>query len=165
MLSNKFEIKEATVSDIDSLILLRGELLDNTDEVYSCNDDNDKKAWKLAYRSWIEEKLGHDNRIVILIAKDVSDGSIIGCITGIIDFRAPSIDCINGLSGWVQSMVVRKINRKQGIATYLFKYLLTWFNANQVKKISLQSTASTEFFYKKLEFKLYRENSYYLISE
>lgn len=165
MLNNNFEIQEATLSDVDSLILLRAELLDNSNEVYSCNDDSDKKAWRLAYRSWIEEKLGHDNRVVIFIARDVSNGSIIGCITGIIDFRAPSTDCINGLSGWVQSMVVREIHRKQGVATCLFKYLLTWFNTNQVHKVSLQSTDGADVFYKKLGFEPYSENSYYLISD
>ncbi|ASN16628.1 GNAT family N-acetyltransferase [Pantoea ananatis] len=163
MSDNKFVIEEATISDIDSLIMLRSELLDNSDGIYGCKNELDQKKWKFAYKSWLEKKIEHDGRVAILIAKDSLSGNAVGCITGVIDSRAPTIDCINGFSGWVQSMVVKKEMRNKGIAISLLEVLLKWFNEAEVKKISLQSTVVAESLYNKFGFQQYNEKSYYLI--
>ena len=79
---------------------------------------------------------------------------MLGCATAIIDQRAPAPGCLNGLSGWVQSVVVEPQWRNQGIARMLMQQLLRWFTNRGVGSVVLQSTEAAGTLYQALGFEI-----------
>ncbi|MDE9493468.1 GNAT family N-acetyltransferase [Xenorhabdus bovienii] len=158
-------IRKAELNDIEELILLRSRLLDDTHYCYSSHTLEEQKVWKKNYRSWLIDNLNRKEWINILVAENHNDKKLYGCVTGIIDHRAPAQDCLNGLSGWIQSMVVLPELQRSGIGTKLIQQLLMWFLALEIKKITLQSTVNSEIFYTSVGFLKSDENTFYYISE
>ncbi|WP_338884339.1 GNAT family N-acetyltransferase [Xenorhabdus sp. TH1] len=158
-------ICKATLADIDSLIRLRSYLLDNAIEIYGSKIPEDQKRWKEAYKSWLTDYLNSDCDVVIFVAVREKDNQLVGCVTGVIDKRAPTIDCINGLCGWIQSMIVQEDMKQKGVATRLMNRLNQWFSEHGVTKLTLQSTCDAEVFYQKLGFHLSNEKTFFLLSK
>lgn len=77
---------------------------------------------------------------------------VIACAIGIIDQRAPAVDTLNGLSGWVQSVVVSPQWQGNGLAIRLMHNLIFWFNEKDVRTIYLQTTPLAESLYRHLDF-------------
>lgn len=99
-------VRPATQADLASLVELRAYLLDDTAASYSSKTPEDAARWRTAYRTWLSSRLNDSNCVLILAAEHKESGQVLGCATAIIDQRAPAPNCLNGLSGWVQSVVV-----------------------------------------------------------
>ncbi|MCY1293384.1 Acetyltransferase (GNAT) family protein [compost metagenome] len=80
-------------------------------------------------------------------------GELLGCATGIIDQRAPAPGCLNGLTGWVQAVVVSPHWRNRGIGRQMMQHLLLWFSHRDVETVVLQSTGEAGQLYESLGFR------------
>ncbi|BAU73857.1 GNAT family N-acetyltransferase [Metapseudomonas furukawaii] len=147
-----FTVRPATLADLDSLIELRAYLLDGTTARYSSKTPEEAARWRTAYRSWLGSRLDESDCVQILTAEHKESGQVLGCATAIIDQRAPAPGCLNGLSGWVQSVVVEPQWRNRGIARQLMQHLLRWFANRGVDHVVLQSTESAGTLYQALGF-------------
>lgn len=147
-----FTIRRATTDDIERLVALRAHLLDGTQAHYSSQTPQDSNRWQSAYRYWLAFQLIVDDGIQVLTAVESSTGKIVGCVTGIIDRRAPAPGAFNGRTGWIQSLVVEPVCRQQGIARLLVTELLQWFAAHNVHSTCLQSTTDADRLYASLGF-------------
>lgn len=147
-----FIVRSATTIDVPMLIELRAFLLDGTDASYSSRTPEAQARWRAAYRTWLTNTLGTNDNVQVLAVEHRDSGQVIGCATGIIDARAPTAANINGLSGWVQSVVVAPQWRAQGIARQLMRQLLRWFDNREVATVVLQSTPEASRLYAALGF-------------
>ncbi len=111
-----FTVRPANQADLARLVELRAYLLDGTNASYSSNTPEDAARWRVAYRTWLNSRLNDSDCVQILAAEHKESGQVLGCATAIIDQRAPAPGCLNGLSGWVQSVVVEPQWRGRGIA-------------------------------------------------
>lgn len=145
-------VRPATITDLTSLVELRAHLLDGTSASYSSRTPDDAMRWRAAYRSWLTSRLGESDCVQILAAEHRESGQVLGCATAIIDQRAPATGCLNGLSGWVQSVVVEPQWRNRGIARRLMQHLLRWFANRGVGTVVLQSTEEAGALYHALGF-------------
>lgn len=145
-------VRPATLADLTSLVELRAHLLDGTSASYSSNTPEDSAQWRTAYRTWLGSRLSESDCVQILAAEHKESGKVLGCATAIIDQRAPTPGCLNGLSGWVQSVVVEPQWRNHGIARQLMRHLLRWFSNRGVNPVVLQSTEAAGTLYQTLGF-------------
>lgn len=147
-------VRPATVADLASLVELRAHLLDGGAAIYSSKTPEDSARWRTAYRAWLTNRLSESDCVQILAAEHKESGQVLGCATAIIDQRAPAPGCLNGLSGWVQSVVVEPQWRNQGIARMLMQHLLRWFANRGVGSVVLQSTEAAGTLYQALGFEI-----------
>lgn len=152
-----FTVRPATQADLASLVELRAYLLDGTAASYSSKTPEDAARWRAAYRTWLSTRLDESDCVQLIAAEHKKSGKVLGCATAIIDERAPAPDCLNGLSGWVQSVVVDPQWRGQGIARRLMQYLLRWFSNRGVACVVLQSTEAAGRLYQNLGFTISNE--------
>ncbi|WP_343577827.1 GNAT family N-acetyltransferase [Pseudomonas sp.] len=145
-------VRPATLADLTSLVELRAHLLDGTSASYSSKTPEESAQWRAAYRSWLNNRLNDSDCVQILAAEHKESGQVLGCATAIIDQRAPAPNCLNGLSGWVQSVVVEPQWRNRGIARQLMQHLLRWFANRGVGSVVLQSTEAAGTLYQALGF-------------
>lgn len=137
----------AELRDIEGLIRLRRLLLSQGSAHYVAASADDDAIWQEYYRCWLTDKLSNkQSNIKIYIIRDFQQ-QVIGCATGIIDERAPAIGILNGLQGWVQSVVIDPKWRRKGLAKQLMHALYLWFQEQQVGKIALQTTPDAEQMY------------------
>lgn len=138
--------------DIDVLVELRKILLSNSNTHYAAASSEQDSMWQDHYRKWLHHCIkSYRENIRIIVIRD-STQCVIACAIGIIDQRAPAVDTLNGLSGWVQSVVVSPQWQGNGLAIRLMHNLIFWFNEKDVRTIYLQTTALAESLYRHLEF-------------
>ena len=153
----KIKVRAAQDKDTNNLVDLRSMLLDGKhNKSYTSRNVHESNIWKKSYIKWINEQHGSNGNIKIFVAE--CEGMLAGCATGIIDNRPPAPDCINGICGWVQSVVVLPQWRRQGVALCIMKNLLRWFEEKTVSKVVLESTYEAEGLYEKLGFTVSPEN-------
>ena len=145
-------VRPATQADLASLVGLRAYMLDGTTASYSSKTPEDAARWRATYRTWLSNRLSESDCVQVLAAEHRESGQVLGCATAIIDQRAPAPGCLNGLSGWVQSVVVEPQWRGRGIARQLMQHLLRWFANRGVDSVVLQSTAAAGTLYQALGF-------------
>src|SRR5690606_403888 len=141
-------VRPATQGDLASLVELRAYLLDGTAARYSSKTPEDAAHWRAAYRTWLSSRLSESDCVQILAAEHRESGQVLGCATAIIDQRAPAPGCLNGLSGWVQSVLVEPQWRGRGIARQLMQHLLRRFANRGVGCVVLQSAADAGTLYR-----------------
>ncbi|UZE29991.1 GNAT family N-acetyltransferase [Pseudomonas asplenii] len=150
-------VQQATSEHFESVIELRALLLEDSKASYACTSEEERRLWRDNYSSWLRDVLSLSRTTRLLVA--ISDGQVVGCVTGFVDFRAPGPDCLNGLCGWVQSLVVSPAFRSRGLSKALMQSLMSWFEERQVGKVVLQSTPAAEPLYENLG---YRRSSEYI---
>lgn len=151
--ANAVVVRRANLKDIGALVLLRRHLLSTGSGHYAAHSDDEDLQWQHAYRAWLRRHIEEGTqRICVAVASD-SAGEIVAGATGIIDDRAPMNGCLNGLMGWVQSVVVLPQRRRTGLGTDMLNFLLRWFEDNQVGKIALQTTPQARTLYQQLAFR------------
>jgi GNAT superfamily N-acetyltransferase len=141
-------VRPAAHEHIDAIIELRALLLEGSGASYACTGTEQQQLWRDTYRAWLMEHLGTAHSTQLLIA--LIDDQVVGCVTGFVDYRAPGPDCLNGLCGWVQSMVVLPEFRSRGFSVLLMESLMNWFESRQVGKVVLQATPAAEPLYRRL---------------
>jgi GNAT superfamily N-acetyltransferase len=150
--ANAVEVRRADVDDIEALVGLRRHLLSNGAGHYAARSATEDQQWQSAYRLWLDKHLrGGARRMCVAVASDPA-GSIVACAIGIIDERAPMVGCLNGSMGWVQSVVVAPDWRRKGVGARTMKFLLEWFEQNEIGKIALQTTPAARGLYQQLAF-------------
>lgn len=143
----------AVTEDIEGLIRLRKLLLSDGDAHYAATTAEEDRAWQLNYQKWLIQKLNEpDSNVKIVVVHD-DEKNVIACATGILDERAPMPGLLNGLQGWIQSVVVAPECRSKGLATLLLDTLFSWFSESNAGKVVLQTTPAGEALYKKIGFK------------
>ncbi|MFJ7311848.1 GNAT family N-acetyltransferase [Pseudomonas sp. NPDC098747] len=146
--SDEIVVRPATREHFDAVIELRALLLEGSGASYACTSIEEKKRWRETYATWLNEVLESSSATQLLVA--ISGDQVVGCVTGFIDRRAPGPDCLNGLCGWVQSMVVLPAFRSRGLSRVLMQALMNWFETMQVGKVVLQSTPAAEPLYQRM---------------
>lgn len=147
-----FETRRAEEGDIDALIMLRRLLLSDGDTHYAVKTAVEDATWQQNYQSWLAKHIrACTEHICVVVTREIS-GRVVACATGIIDDRAPMPGCMNGMMGWVQSVVVAPEFRKQGFGRRTMNFLIHWFDLHQVGKIALQTTADAHPLYEQLKF-------------
>jgi GNAT superfamily N-acetyltransferase len=141
-------VRSAASEHFDAIIELRALLLEGSGASYACTDAAQQQRWRAAYKNWLTEHLSTSRTTCLLVA--LNKGQAVGCVTGFVDQRAPGPDCLNGLCGWVQSMVVLPAFRSRGLSVVLMQSLMDWFEARQVGKVVLQATPAAEPLYQRL---------------
>ncbi|MFW9079930.1 GNAT family N-acetyltransferase [Pseudomonas sp. P2757] len=141
-------VRQATSEHYEAVIELRALLLEGSDASYACTCAEEKTRWREAYKGWLNEELAISSATNLLVA--LSDDQVVGCVTGFVDRRAPGPGCLNGLCGWVQSMVVLPAFRSRGLSVVLMQSLMSWFASRQVGKVVLQATPAAEPLYQRL---------------
>lgn len=153
-------IRKARGTDIATLIDHRALLLDNSTASYGAGDAQTQRRWREAYEGWLKDHLHEPETIAVFIGENGWERHPVGTVTGVIDTRPPTPDCLTGRCGWVQSLVVQPSARRQGVSTALMDTLMTWFAAQRVDKVMLQSTPAAEKLYENLGFSQSGEKSY-----
>ncbi|MDA7028184.1 GNAT family N-acetyltransferase [Bacillus sp. CLL-7-23] len=148
----KYLIRKAESGDIDRLIDLRKILLSEGEGHYVSKSHEEDLAWQKNYRAWLLKNMNEHDRILVAVANDPDQLKIVACAIGIIDVRAPMKGCLNGKSGWIQTVVVDPEERRKGIAESIMNYCFDWFKRNHVEKIVLQTTPMAKDLYIKLGF-------------
>ena len=143
-------VRRAALSDIDQLIELRKELLSFNDGYYASRNESEERAWQQSYRLWLTNNINNEADYFIAVAE--LNKQVCACSIAIIDNRVPMRGCLNGKSGWIQTVVVAKAFRRQGIALQLMEYLLQWFKSKAVQQIVLQTTPMAASLYEQLGF-------------
>ncbi|EAT0833913.1 GNAT family N-acetyltransferase [Salmonella enterica] len=143
----------AGTADIEGLIRLRKLLLSDGDAHYSATSPEEDLAWQLHYQNWLIQKLNEPTGNVRVVVVHDEAGNIIACATGILDERAPMPGILNGVQGWVQSVVVAPEWRGNGLASLLLTALFLWFSSREAGKVVLQTTPAGDALYRKLGFK------------
>lgn len=143
----------AGTADIEGLIRLRKLLLSDGDAHYCANSREEDLAWQLHYQKWLHQKLNKPigNVKIVVIHDDANN--VIACATGILDERAPMPGILNGVQGWIQSLVVVPEWRGNGLASLLLNALFSWFSSREVRKVVLQTTPAGDALYRKFGFK------------
>lgn len=157
-----FSVCQARLQDIESLVALRGLLLDEGNSNYSSRSTEDKKLWRTHYREWLKNTLDRKNETLIAVAMNELQKPI-GCAIGIIDQRAPCPGAYNGKSGWVQTVVVDPIWRNQGVGSAVVEFIHNWFRHNGITKWVLQTTPEAEILYQRLGYRDTEEKTLYCI--
>ena len=148
----KLNIRKASLSDIPALIDLRQVLLDHGIGHYTSKSPNESLQWKQAYKQWLLQHIKMNDDINILVGTIDVEQTIVACVIGIVDTRAPMIGCLNGKTGWIQTMVVAKNVQKKGIGGQIMHELLNWFIECGVDKIFLQTTEIAKPLYRRMGF-------------
>ncbi|EBV3243180.1 GNAT family N-acetyltransferase [Salmonella enterica subsp. enterica serovar Oranienburg] len=143
----------AGTADIEGLIRLRKLLLSDGDAHYSATSPEEDLAWQLHYQKWLIQKLNEPaGNVKVVVVHDEAD-NVIACATGILDERAPMPGILNGVQGWIQSVVVAPEWRGNGLASLLLTALFSWFSSRDAGKVMLQTTLAGDALYRKLGFK------------
>ncbi|WP_185913380.1 GNAT family N-acetyltransferase [Bartonella massiliensis] len=146
---DSFYIKAAEPAHIERLVELRSLLLDVGQGLYVSQSAEEAKIWKDSYRHWLQQYFHSRGSLKNLVVALGCGSAVIGCVTAIIDDRPPSIGCLNGKTGWIQSVVVEPSWRKKGVAFKMLQAQLAWLAAAGVQSVFLSSTISAQDFYKK----------------
>ncbi|MHA7846865.1 GNAT family N-acetyltransferase [Serratia sp. D1N4] len=149
----------AILEDIEGLVALRKILLSNGSAHYAASSLTEDLAWQESYREWLNQCISARSKNIRLAVIRDTEKCLIGCAIGIVDQRAPMVDALNGLSGWIQSVVVAPQHCGKGFATLLTQHLFHWFGSLNVKTISLQTTPVAQSIYKRLGFESTGEES------
>lgn len=163
-LPQTYRVRVARLQDIEALIELRSILLDDGIGIYASGSPEESTLWKRHYRTWLESTLESSDQARVAVAVN-EIGNIVGCAIGIIDQRAPAPGAYNGLSGWIQTVVVDPINRKQGVGAAIIQYLHEWFRNQGLSKWVLQTTPHAEMLYQRLGYRDTGERTLYRLEE
>lgn len=157
-------IKEVSPNDIDRLIELRKILLNGRDNHYSTSIPEEQLEWQNSYRKWLKQYfINNDKDNIIIVGSYTKTNILAGCAIGIVDKRVPMMGCLNGMTGWIQTMCIDEEYRKQNLGRKLAEFLFNWFDVKKINKVLLQTTNEAKEFYSKLGMKqtgedlLYRE--------
>lgn len=160
VVKNNYCIRKAKYKDIDQLCELRKILLSNNAGHYSSRNEKDEVEWVNAYKKWLEVNISNSS-FLILVDEHLDNQKLIGCAIAIIDNRVPMIGCLDGKSGWIQTVVVHPSYRKKGIMRENISIIEQWFTSNSIFKIYLQTTAMAENSYLNIGFNDTNEKYYY----
>lgn len=153
-----FTSTQASVNDIEGLVALRKILLSQGSGHYVATSHQEDLAWQVSYRSWLKKHIEESTNHIQIIVTHSLDKSVVGCAIGIIDDRAPMSSCLNGVVGWVQTVVVVPSLRGCGLAQQAMNLLLQWFSFQRVTKVALQTTPVALHMYERLGFVLSGED-------
>jgi GNAT superfamily N-acetyltransferase len=143
--------RSATTADIEELVRLRSHLLGQGSAPYAARTEEEDAAWRAAYRSWLDRELaGPADRVQVTVIGPAH--RLAACAVAVIDDRAPTARTLNGLTGWVQSVVVDPDRRRLGLGKRVMQHALDWLRSRGVDSAVLQTTHDGASLYRGLGF-------------
>ncbi|MEU3755276.1 GNAT family N-acetyltransferase [Streptomyces olivoreticuli] len=115
-------------------------------------DPEEDAAWRRAYRAWLGRVLARDDHRVRIVVVD-GPTALAACAVAVVDDRAPTAHCLNGLAGWVQGVVVDPALRRQGLGARVMAHALGWLRENGASSVALQTTDDGAELYRNLGFR------------
>ncbi|MDY7040580.1 MAG: GNAT family N-acetyltransferase [Chloroflexota bacterium] len=141
-----FNVRQTTLSDLDSLTKLRLDLLR---EVGNLKDDDDALALAQANRQYFAAKIP-SGEFVAWVAE--VDGQIVA-ISGLVFFERPPIaNNLSGLEGYILNMYTVPEWRGGGLATALLKEIISFAKNAGVRRLWLHATPAGKPLYEKAGF-------------
>lgn len=142
----EFNIRKATVQDIEEIIRLRLELFKELGEVQS---EQEEACVATATRKYLEEALSNNEFISFLA---LSNDKVIS-VSGMVLFkRPPYLDNLKGLEAYIMNMYTVPQYRGQGLARKLLENCIEECKKIGVKRIWLHASDDGIPLYKKLGF-------------
>ena len=142
----EFNIRKATVQDIEEIIRLRLELFKELGEVQS---EQEEACVTTATRKYLEEALSNNEFISFLA---LSNDKVIS-VSGMVLFkRPPYLDNLKGLEAYIMNMYTVPQYRGQGLARKLLENCIEECKKIGVKRIWLHASDDGIPLYKKLGF-------------
>lgn len=140
MIAQSYDLpRSATTADIEELVRLRSHLLGSGDAPYAARSPQEDAAWRAAYRDWLGRVLtGPADRVQVSVIGPAH--RLAACAVAVVDDRAPTAHCLNGLTGWVQSVVVDPQWRRRGLGTRVMRHALDWLRSRGASGAVLQTT-------------------------
>lgn len=146
-------VGRAQLSDVQALIALRSVLLSSGDSHYVSRNERDESTWRRAYADWLHQALTRDDAESMVCIARLSHGNApVGSAIGLVNRRVPGVHCPTGRVGWIQTVVVSAENRGQGIGSMMIETLLSWFHAQEIGEVTLETTPSARSVYNGLGF-------------
>lgn len=130
---------------------LRGYLLSSGDGLYVARGPEEDAVWRRAYRDWLHRVLTRpEDRVHVAVVG--TPQALAACAIAVVDERAPTARCPNGLVGWVQTVVVDPRWRRRGLGTLVMGHALDWLRGRGASAVVLQTTGSGAPLYRRLGF-------------
>jgi ribosomal protein S18 acetylase RimI-like enzyme len=142
----QFEIRKATVQDIEEIIRLRLELFKELGEVQS---EQEEALVTTATKKYLEESLSNNEFISFLA---LSNNNVIS-VSGMVLFkRPPYLDNLKGLEAYILNMYTIPQYRGKGLARKLLENCIEECKKIGVKRIWLHASEDGIPLYKKMGF-------------
>jgi GNAT superfamily N-acetyltransferase len=139
-----FNLRQANLQDLETLIQLRLELLR---EVGNIKADCDTTNLAQAIRKYLGEKIPSGEFLAWVAEVD----SQIVATSGLVFFqRPPSNGNLSGIEGYVMNVYTIPMWRGQGIATAVLKEIITFVKTTEAKRLCLYATEDGKRLYEKL---------------
>lgn len=151
--SSQVIVERARLSDVHALIVLRSVLLSSGDSQYASRNELDESTWRRAYTNWLDHAITTaDDESKICVARLSPDSAPVGSAIGLVNRRVPGVHCPSGRIGWIQTVVVSAENRGRGIGSRMIESLLSWFHAQEIGEVMLETTPDARSVYSSLGF-------------
>jgi GNAT superfamily N-acetyltransferase len=139
-----FNLRQANLQDLETLIQLRLELLR---EVGNIKTDCDTTKLAQAIRKYLGEKIPSAEFLAWVAEVD----SQIVATSGLVFFqRPPSNGNLSGIEAYVMNVYTIPMWRGQGIATAVLKEIITFVKTTEAKRLCLYATEDGKRLYEKL---------------
>nr|MDZ8012188.1 GNAT family N-acetyltransferase [Nostoc sp. ZfuVER08] len=139
-----FNLRQANLQDLETLIQLRLELLR---EVGNIKTDCDTTKLAQAIRKYLGEKIPSGEFLAWVAEVD----SQIVATSGLVFFqRPPSNGNLSGIEAYVMNVYTIPMWRGQGIATAVLKEIITFVKTTEAKRLCLYATEDGKRLYEKL---------------
>ncbi|MBW4613727.1 MAG: GNAT family N-acetyltransferase [Desmonostoc vinosum HA7617-LM4] len=141
-----FNLRPATIQDLEVLVQLRLELLSEVEDI---KDETDTIALAAAIRSYLAQKIPSDD----FLAWIAEVNKQVVATGGLVFFtRPPYNGNFLGLEAYLMNVYTIPAWRRQGIATALLKEILSFVKTTEVRRLWLHATEDGQYLYKKLGF-------------
>ncbi len=139
-------LRQANLKDLEALVQLRLDLLH---EVGNIKNETDTTALAEATRNYLAQKMPSSE----FLAWVAEVNSQIVSTTGLVFFQRPPYNGnLSGLEAYVMNIYTIPAWRGQGIATALFREIISFVRTTEVKRIWLHATEDGKRLYEKLGF-------------
>ncbi|MEH2291211.1 GNAT family N-acetyltransferase [Nostoc sp.] len=141
-----FNLRQANLQDLETLIQLHLELLQEAGEI---KGDSDTTNLAEATRKYLGEKMPPGEFLAWIAEVD----NQIVATSGLVFFQRPPYNGnLSGLEAYILNVYTIPMWRGQGIATALLKEIISFVRATEAKRLWLHATENGKRIYEKLGF-------------
>ncbi|HVO44090.1 MAG TPA: GNAT family N-acetyltransferase [Aggregatilineales bacterium] len=149
MLSPDYQIRRATVEDIDILVSHRRQMFAEIRNSEAARLD----ALDIAYRRWLARKIP-DGEYLSWVALD-EHGLVVAGAGLLIRERLPSPSSLEEREGYVANVYTNPECRGHGLAHRLMETMMDWCREHDIRTVTLFTAPKAEPIYRSLGFKIH----------